>query len=534
MDEKKVDDTSLEELERTTDLLRQFEPRISKEAKTEDLANLFSEQIRNSIIPDYSEEAPVIPVYEDVDLLESAPIPSVKEEKRIEEIEEAKEVATEPIVEEILPLQENIEKEQKYSTEMKKKRLGKIIMIISSILIPALIFLLVIASHSNLLINKSLEGTSIILLGICISLFLFGAHLYLKNRNQETIHPKSIWIKGLYAISMGGYIMVCSVLLFLLYGPNPSFKDWLVTTAMATMNHQHYCKWFYSDSDIADVFSRNYIQETGASTDASLIDTMIKEPEEVPVVYENEYEQAVLERDPGTLYKIINFEVNGCKAYLAVIYDPSKVKVTTTNKIGTSGQYVTTMAKRENAVVAINGGGFYDPGHNSTGGKPRGITIVNGKIITNNEYKAVTTGGIIGFTNEDKLVLLKNTTASQALEMGVRDAVSWGPFLIVNGVSAYTSGNGGFGYAARTAIGQRADGIVLLLVVDSNANRSKGANMVDLTRIMENYGAMNAANLDGGTSSVMAINGELINDPIDSTLAHQTRPISTAFIVTES
>jgi exopolysaccharide biosynthesis protein len=298
------------------------------------------------------------------------------------------------------------------------------------------------------------------------------------------------------------------------------------------MNHQYYCKWFYSDKDIADVYSRNYIQEVEESTDSSLVDTDIEEPEET-VVYENEYEQAILERDPGTLYKIIRFEVNGCNAYLAVIYDPSKVSVTTTNKIGTSGQYVTTMAKREKAVLAINGGGFYDPGYNSSGGKPRGITIVNGKIVTNNEYKSVTTGGIIGITNENKLVLLKNTTASEALEMGVRDAVSWGPFLIVNGKAAYTEGNGGWGYAARTAIGQRADGIMLLLVVDSNERRSKGANMVDLTQIMQNYGAINAANLDGGTSSVMVENGELINDPIDSELKHQTRPIATAFIVTE-
>ena len=319
--------------------------------------------------------------------------------------------------------------------------------------------------------------------------------------------------------------------LLLAYGPYSGFRDWLVTTAMATMNHKHYCQWFYSDSEIAEVFSRNYIKETGESTNTDLIEI---NTDTVSVdTYANEYEKAILDREEGALYKLINLEVNGCKGYLAVIYDPSKVSVATTNRVGVSGQYATTIAKREKAVVAINGAGFKDPGHRSTGGMPRGITIVDGKIITNNEYGRPATGGLIGFTKENKLVLLKNVTAKAALEKGVRDAVSWGPFLIVNGKAAFTSGNGGWGYAARTAIGQRKDGIVLMLVVDSNYNRTKGASMVDMTRIMEQYGAYNAANLDGGTSSVMVINGKLINNPIDSELKSQSRPIATTFIVTK-
>ena len=94
------------------------------------------------------------------------------------------------------------------------------------------------------------------------------------------------------------------------------------------------------------------------------------------------------------------------------------------------------------------------------------------------------------------------------------------PFLIVNGKPSFIKGNGGWGIAARTAIGQRKDGIVLFLVVDSNYNRTKGATMADLVDIMQKYGAVNAANLDGGTSSVMVVEGEMINDPIDSANRH--------------
>ena len=128
---------------------------------------------------------------------------------------------------------------------------------------------------------------------------------------------------------------------------------------------------------------------------------------------------------------------------------------------------------------------------------------------------------------------MRDANANQALNAGIRDAVTMGPFLIVNGKMADIKGNGGWGYAARTAIGQRKDGIVLFLVVDSNEFRTKGASIKDLAEIMERYGAINAANLDGGTSSAMVVNNELINDPINSALEHKTRGIPTIFKVVE-
>ena len=128
---------------------------------------------------------------------------------------------------------------------------------------------------------------------------------------------------------------------------------------------------------------------------------------------------------------------------------------------------------------------------------------------------------------------MTNATANEALAAGVNDAMIFGPFLIVNGKASSVVGNGGWGTAPRTAIGQRKDGIVLFLVIDGRTVTKPGANMNDLIEIMENYGAYNAANLDGGTSSAMVVNGEIINDPVDSTGAHRTRFISTGFILTK-
>jgi len=317
---------------------------------------------------------------------------------------------------------------------------------------------------------------------------------------------------------------------FLLYGPWAGFRDWLITCAMTTMNHQYLATWFYDDDTIQDVLNKNRINETDEITDTNII-VVNKTEKEPKVEYENEYERAVLEKDPENEdYKIIEIEGKGYNGYLAVIYDPSRIKTIHTKKLGTSGQYLTQMAKDNKALIAINGGGFEDPNFNSNGANPLGITISGGKIVTDKIYKG--SGGVIGFTEDNKLVLGK-MTVKQAQEMKIRDAVTFGPFLIVNGKASEVLGNGGWGTAPRTAIGQRKDGIVLFLVIDGRTVTRPGADMNDLIEIMKNYGAYNAANLDGGTSSAMVVNGELINDPVDSSGAHRTRYIATGFILTE-
>ena len=313
----------------------------------------------------------------------------------------------------------------------------------------------------------------------------------------------------------------------LLYGPYSGFREWLITTAMTTMTHQYFATWFYDEDTIQDALNKNKVKETDEITDTNTIVV----GQGIKTEYANEYERAVLEKDPNNEdYKIIEIEGKGYSGYLAVIYDPSRIRTIYTKKLGTSGQYLTQMAKDNDALIAINGGGFEDPNFNSNGANPLGITISNGKVVTSKSYKG--SGGLIGFTEDDKLVLGK-MTVNQAKEMKVRDAVTFGPFLIVNGKSSEVLGNGGWGTAPRTAIGQRKDGIVLFLVIDGRTVTKPGADMNDLIEIMENYGAYNAANLDGGTSSAMVVNGEIINDPIDSSGAHRTRFISTGFILTK-
>lgn len=406
---------------------------------------------------------------------------------------------------------------------MNTKKKGIILLWVSIFVIFTSLTFFVIGCNSDYLVGNMSKRFALMFLILAIILLAYSIFLIIRFRLSNAFKKgKMIAISIIVAI----YALGCSSFLFVLYGPNDTFRTWLITTAMTTMNHQYYCKWFYSDEMINEVLSQNYVVEGDESTDTSLIDF------DETTVYANEYEKEILEHDEDDLFKIIEFKVNGCDAYLAAIYDPSKISVGVSKYIGVGGQYVYDMAKQQGAVLAINGGGFYDPNYNSNGANPLGVTIADGKIITDDAYSS-NNGGIIGFDWANKLVLMRDANGKEALAAGVRDAVTMGPFLIVNGKMADIKGNGGWGYAARTAIGQRKDGIVLMLVVDSNEFRTQGASIKDLAEIMERYGAINAANLDGGTSSAMVLNGALINDPIDSALRHKTRGIPTMFKVVE-
>ena len=321
---------------------------------------------------------------------------------------------------------------------------------------------------------------------------------------------------------------------FLLYGPYSGFRDWIITVSMTSMTHQWIAKFLYTDKVIEEVLANNRIDEIKEDTETSAIQ-MNEQMEEKQ--YLDEYEKQILapnlDKEEYDIYadtedyRIINIKGQGYTGFLAAVYDPSKIHTLVTSKLGTTGQYLTTMAKDNNAILAINGGKFYDPGYSSNAANPRGVTYSNGKCVTSYDYSS--TGGIIGFNKDNVLVLSSNCTKSNAEALNIRDCVTCGPFLIVNGKASTVVGNGGWGTAPRTAIGQRTDGVVLFLVLDGRQLGRAGADMDDLIEIMQNYGAYTAANLDGGTSSVMAVNGELINDPIDSTGAHKTRYIATGF-----
>ena len=350
------------------------------------------------------------------------------------------------------------------------------------------------------------------------------------KKDKKSFKKGKLWMKILACFVILG-ILGTSSLGYLLYGPYPSFRNWLITTAMTTMSHKYLATWFYDDDTINKVMQENYVKESDEETDLDAISFV--DYSNSKVMYKNKYEKEILTHEEGATYKLININEDGMRGYLIAVYDPSKVKVATASNMNNNGEMLTTIAKKNNAVVAMNASGFFDPGYVGNGGKPHGAVIKDGKLVSNLARSNVG-GGIIGFTNDNKLILGK-MSAEEALAKGVRDAVEFGPFLVVNGEPSFIKGNGGWGTAPRSAIGQRQDGIVLFLVMDGRdyAHGIDGVGMVELTEIMMRYGAYNAANLDGGTSCGLVINGELTNQPVNGSGKKTTRAIPNAWIVTE-
>lgn len=306
-------------------------------------------------------------------------------------------------------------------------------------------------------------------------------------------------------------IDVCMIICFFLaYGPFSYLRELYITTAMTTMSHKYLARTIYTEDIINDVLDGNYVKEANENTDTS--DIVIGNIDDSGE-YDSIYDEQILTRDPAhPEYKLIPLKGNGYQGYMVAIYDPSRVELVMTNKLGRVGQFLRELVVDNQAILGMNASGFVDQNEMGNGGEPTGIVIQDGKVIWD-ATKTGYSGGIAGFTKDNKLVLTKGT-AEEAIKAGVEDAVEFGPFLIVNGKAAEIKGNGGWGVAPRTVLAQRKDGIVLFLVIDGRQpGYSLGISMNELTKLLQRYKAHNAVNLDGGASSSIAIGNETITKP---------------------
>ena len=292
----------------------------------------------------------------------------------------------------------------------------------------------------------------------------------------------------------------------LFYGPNDKFRNTIVNTAMITKTHQYIAYTFFNEDTVQKILDLNkYIPVSGKmNLDAIVIDTSEKKS------YDNEYDEAVLKRDKGNSdYKYLKVKVGKYNAHMVAVYHPENVKLITIKsfKKGNGQETVLNMCKRYGGLVCINGGGFKDPdGWGSD--IPDGYVIKDGEIaFAENKLEQ----DIIGISKDNKLMLV-HATGEEALAMGMRDGIQFGPFLILNGESIkYSSSAGGYDRAARVAIAQRKDGVILFLATEGT--HGSGPTMKEVIDTLKLYGAYNAANLDGGTSAQMVINNKLVNNP---------------------
>lgn len=325
-----------------------------------------------------------------------------------------------------------------------------------------------------------------------------------------------------------GMVFVCLLLTITLicHGPSNSAKELFATTILETGQLKFLANVFLSKDEIEGIVSKNSLQDMNVEIDENLIKTNIDKTKELIEIH----------------------EVNGnnFEGKMMVVNDPSKISLATTYPWGEYGKELGVLTEDAGAIAGVNGGIYYSSGNK--GGRPLGVTVSNGEI------QDISLGLVglylIGFDENNllRIISLDGMNKAQVEELikteKIRDAVAFQEEssdknnhfvkLIINGEKRELNGMGS-GANPRTAIGQRKDGSVLILVTDGRGkNGHLGATASDIIDIMAEYGAVNAANLDGGSSSSLYYNHEYLMTSVTFYYANSSWRLPTAFVVKDN
>ena len=334
------------------------------------------------------------------------------------------------------------------------------------------------------------------------------------TKKSKKKHPIRTFIARFFIVFFSTLLMIVAALYLLMLviakGPSPTAQKLFVCSVQETSAIKFLANWYYSDEQIAEFVGTGRDNATDEATDTTLIqidsdvthesnDTAGDSPED------SGSDEPAAQEEP---LSVIDISGSTYKGKLMLIRDPSRVFVGISGPYGSeyAGRTVMDMMNSYGAVAATNAGGFEDLNGVGNGGTPLGLVISEGELRYGNLGWSY---DVIGFDSNNILHCGK-MTGQQALDNGIRDAVCFGPMLIVNGKPQNMTESLGGGFNPRSAIGQASDGTVLLLVIDGRQANSLGATYDDLITIMQQYGAVNAANLDGGSSAHMIYNGEVI------------------------
>ena len=330
-------------------------------------------------------------------------------------------------------------------------------------------------------------------------------------------------------VTLGVLVLALALTIVLIcHGPSESAKELYAITILETGQVKFLATWFLSKDELNEIVSKNSLQEMKAEIDTDLINTKTDDNKEKELI---------------EIHKVAG---NNFEGTMMVINDPSKISLATTYPWSEYGKELGKLVEESGALAGINGGLYVSTANK--GGKPMGVAVSNGEIQELNTY--ITGLYLVGFDEDNilRIISMSGMTKDQAKKMikdeKIRDAVAFQEEtsdtnnhfvkLIINGEKRELNGLGS-GANPRTAIGQRADGSVLFLVTDGRGkNGHLGATASDLINIMAEYGAVNAANLDGGSSSTMYYNHEYLMTSVTFYYSNSSWRLPTAFVVKES
>jgi exopolysaccharide biosynthesis protein len=367
-----------------------------------------------------------------------------------------------------------------------------------------------------------------------------------QKRSSRNKNHKSVWKTVLHVFLSVLLVLLLTLAvavgtLYLAIGlicgdTSPAAKKTFVTTVLETGQMKFLASWYLSADEIQELVNDNSM----SSFDEEINDTLI-------VIGGNQTSTSGSSGDGNTTEEDIQvIPISGRTFYatLLIIKDPSRVSLATIYPWRAEGVTLDTLVNDAGAIAGINGG-LYNSTNNS-GGSPYGVIVSNGEIQYN-EPQQFSGLVLVGLTEDNILQIInidgmsKSDVVNLIAEKKIRDAVTFQEEssdsnnhfvqLILNGQARELSGMGS-GLNPRTAIGQRADGALLLLVTDGRGSSGHlGASAVDLIQIMSEYGAVNAANLDGGSSSCMYYNGEYVMPSVTFYYSNTSWKFPAAFVV---
>jgi exopolysaccharide biosynthesis protein len=300
---------------------------------------------------------------------------------------------------------------------------------------------------------------------------------------------RSFW--GFALLYAATFLLFVSILSSIFFFLTPWGKElrYLMADTLITTQHRDWAKYLIGskalEERVADYWKK--FDEMGNEADKGLV--------QIPSV------PAIAAKQEKSPYEIEPVDGKSFKGWIVTINDPKKLKVIVPNRVG-KGEKVTSMVDRTGALLGINGGGFVDPNWEGNGFQPEGIVMSGGKIYYN-DGDMKTKRHMIGIDRTGRLIA-GNYSANEMLQMGVQEAVSFSPRFIVNGEGLIKDQADGWGIAPRTCIGQTQDGRILFAIIDGRQPKhSIGATLYDVQQLFLERGVVNAANLDGGASTVL-------------------------------
>lgn len=313
-----------------------------------------------------------------------------------------------------------------------------------------------------------------------------------KKRKRKSL-KRSFFLSGVFFLLM-------TAVFFLSYDA----RLWLAGSLLVTQ-HSHWAKYTLVGEDALNKLKKEIAQPEVINSET--VSTVVQEtkPQQVKPAIDVPLVQVEPIEKKFSSYHYF-------KGYVMRVSDPSRIHLVQTvvkkNRGKPRGEWIDEFSKRTNAIGGINASGFYDPNYMGYASQAAGLVIVNGKLVQDYDPRNGDTAVGIGY---DGKLVTGNYTGKQLVEMGIRDAVSFRPQLIVNGKNLFVGKEAtSWGIAPRSAIGQTADGTILMIVIDGRQKHSPGASMKDMADLFEEYGAVNAMALDGGTSAMMIHEGNIL------------------------